>query len=215
MDTFVRDLRYAVRTLFQMRGVAAVAILTLALGVGATTTMFGVVHAMLLREPPFEDPERIVVLFNTSLSPRDGLQRLRWSFANITVLERIARSFDSVGSFSGPLFTVSGRGEPEHVDGETASRGYFDALRVRPIAGRLFTAEESTPATATPIALVGERFWRRTLGGDHSALGSTITVNDVALTIVGILPETFAGISGKAEIWIAPPMAARLYYADI
>jgi putative ABC transport system permease protein len=214
METFARDLRYAVRAWFQTRGVAAIAILTLALGVGATTTMFGIVHAMLLREPPFERPERIVVLFNTSVSPRDGLQRLRWSFANISELERIARSFDSVGSFSGPLLTVSGRGEPEPVDGETVSRGYFDALRIRPIAGRLFTATETTPAVAAPIVLIGARFWKRTLGGDPSALGSAIIVNDIPLTIVGILPETFDGLSGKADIWIAPSMAAQLYYAE-
>ena len=123
METFVRDLRYAVRTLLHMRGVALVAILTLALGIGATTTMFSVVYAMLLRPAPFADPERLVILFNTSLTPRDGLQRLRWSLAHITELERVATSFDSVGSFTGPLFSVSGRGEPEYVDGETVSRG--------------------------------------------------------------------------------------------
>jgi len=78
MDAFARDLRYAVRTLLHMRGVAVVAILTLALGIGATTTMFSVVHAMLLRQPPFADPERLVILFNTSVTPREGLQRLRW-----------------------------------------------------------------------------------------------------------------------------------------
>ena len=87
-------------------------------------------------------------------------------------------------------------------------------LHIRPIAGRLFTAEECTPATSAPVALIGARLWKRTFGGDPAALGSTITVNDAPLTIVGILPETFDGMSGKAEIWIAPPMAARLYYAE-
>src|SRR5882672_1465297 len=142
METFARDLQYAVRTLLRMRGVAVVAILTLALGIGATTTMFSVVYAMLLMPPPFAEPNRLVILFNTSVTPRDGLQRLRWSLPNITELERVATSFESVGSFTGPLFTVSGRGEPEYVDGETVSRGYFQALRVRPVAGRLFTAPE-------------------------------------------------------------------------
>ena len=122
METFARDLRYAMRTLARMRGVAVIAVLTLALGIGATTTMFGVVHGMLLRPPPFADPDRLVILFNTSVTPRDGLQRLRWSLQNITELERTATSFDSVGSFSGPLLTLSGRGEPEHVDAETVTR---------------------------------------------------------------------------------------------
>src|ERR1700704_5819689 len=103
MEGFVRDLRYAVRTLVHMRGVALVAILTLAIGIGATTTMFSVVYAMLLMPPPFAEPDRLVILFNTSATPRDGLQRLRWSLPNITELERVATSFESVGSFTGPL----------------------------------------------------------------------------------------------------------------
>src|SRR5471030_2589217 len=116
MDTLVRDLRYASRTLLRMRGGASVAILTLALGIGATTTMFSVVYATLLRPLPFADPDRLVILFNTSVTPRDGLQRLRWSMRNITELERATSSFESVGSFSGPLFTLSGHGEPEPID---------------------------------------------------------------------------------------------------
>jgi predicted permease len=214
MDTFARDLRYAVRTLLRMRGVAVVAILTLALGIGATTTMFSVVSALLLRPPPFVDPDRLVILFNTSVTPRDGLQQLRWSMSNITELEQVATSFDSVGSFSGPLLTLSGRGEPEHVNGETVSRGYFQALRVNPIAGRIFSADEGSATGAQPVAVISTRLWRRKFGGEPGVLGSPMTVNDVPLTIIGILPEGFRGLSGKAELWIPPPMAARLYYSE-
>jgi putative ABC transport system permease protein len=214
MDTFVRDVRYAVRSLLRMRGVAVVAVLTLALGIGATTTMFSVVYAMLLRPPPFVEPHSLVILFNTSLTRRDGLQRLRWSMPNIADLERTATSFEHIGSFSGPLLTISGQGEPEHVEGETVSRGYFDALRVTPIAGRLFTAGESAPTGAQPVAIVSERLWQRKLAGDPTAVGRTMIVNDVPLTIVGILQDGFAGLSGKAQLWIPPPMAARLYYSE-
>ena len=93
MESLARDLRYAIRTLIRMRGVASVAILTLALGIGATTTMFSVVYALLLRPPPFADPDRLVILFNTSTTPRDGRQRLRWSMANIAELEQTTSSF--------------------------------------------------------------------------------------------------------------------------
>ena len=214
METFVRDLRYAVRTLLRMRGVAIVAILTLALGIGATTTMFSVVYALLLRPPPFADPDRLVVLFNTSVTPRDGLQRLRWSMPNITELGRAATSFDSIGSFTGPLFTISGRGDPEHVDGETVSRGYFQALHVVPIAGRVFTDDESSPAGTQPVAVISTRLWKRKFASDRAALDGTMIVNDVPMTVIGILPEGFAGLSGKAELWVPPPMAARLYYSE-
>jgi len=214
MEAFAGDLRYAVRTLRRMRCVAVVAILTLALGIGATTTMFSVVYAVLLMPPPFAEPDRLVVLFNTSVTPREGLQRLRWSLPNITELERVATSFESVGSFTGPLLTVSGRGEPEYVDGETVSRGYFQALRVQPVGGRTFTVDESAAPGGSAVALIGTRLWKRALGGDPGALGATLIVNDEPLTIIGILPDGFTGLSGKAEIWIAPPMAARLYYAE-
>ena len=123
-------------------------------------------------------------------------------------------SFESVGSFTGPLFTLSGHGDPEHIDGETVSRGYFKALRVSPIAGRLFIADETSAGGAEPVAVISARLWKRKLAADPASVGSTITVNDVALTIIGILPEGFWGLSGKAELWIPPPMAARLYYAE-
>jgi putative ABC transport system permease protein len=214
METFGRDLRYAVRTLLRMGGVAVVAILTLALGIGATTTMFSVVYAMLLRPLPFSDPDRLVILFHTSVTPRDGLQRLRWSLPNITGLEQVATSFESVGSFTGPLFTMSGHGDPEHIDGETVSRGYFQALRVSPVAGRLFSAEESSAAGTQPVAIISTRLWKRKFASDPSSVGGPTSVKEVPLTIIGILPEGFAGLSGKAELWIPPPMAARLYYAE-
>src|SRR6476660_1416349 len=214
METFARDLRYAVRAMTRMRGVAVVAVLTLALGIGATTTMFSVVYALLLRPAPFPDPERLVILFNTSVTPRDGLQRLRWSLSNTVELERMAASFESMGSFTGPLLTLSGQGDPEHADGETVSRGYFQTLRVNPIAGRVFRADECSAGGAQPVALISSRLWKRRFAGDPAALGRTMTVNDVPLTIIGIMTDGFAGLSGKAELWIPPPMAARLYYAD-
>jgi putative ABC transport system permease protein len=214
MDTFAHDLRYAARTLMHMRGVAIVAILTLSLGIGATTTMFSVVHALLLRQPPFANAERLVILFNTSASPREGLRQWRWSLANISELGRVAASFDAVGSFTGPLLTVSGRGEPEHVNGETVSGGYFYALSIRPAAGRLFSAAEDAAPGAPPVALISARLWNRRLAGDPAILGTTMIVNDVPLTIIGILPDGFAGLSGKADLWITPPIAARLYYGD-
>jgi predicted permease len=214
MESLARDLRYAIRTLIRMRGVASVAILTLALGIGATTTMFSVVYALLLRPPPFADPDRLVILFNTSTTPRDGLQRLRWSMANIAELEQTTSSFENVGSFTGPLFTLSGQGDPEHIDGETVSRGYFLALRVTPIVGRLFSAEESSPRGTEAVALIGDRLWTRKFARDPAIVGRTIVVDDVPLTVIGVLPEGFAGLSGKAAIWIPPAMAPRLYYSE-
>src|ERR1044072_1322833 len=109
MDTFARDLQYALRSLLRMRGVALTAILALALGIGATTTRYSVVCSLLSRPPPCADASRLVILFNTSVTPRDGLQRLRWSMRNISELERTASTRDSLGSFTGPLLPLSAR----------------------------------------------------------------------------------------------------------
>ena len=111
---------------------AIVAILTLALGIGATTTMFSVVYARLLRPAPFVDSGRLVILFNTSVTPTDGLVRLRWSMPNVGALRSSSTSFETVASFTGALLSTSGNGDPEHIEGEVVSSDYFQTLRVTP-----------------------------------------------------------------------------------
>ena len=212
-DTLAQDLRYAVRGLVRMRSVALVAIATLALGIGATTTMFSVVYGALLRPLPFTDPDRLVILFHTQVTPRDGLARLRWSRPHIKDLQATVRSFDHIASFSSTLVATSGDGDPEHLDGEVVSPEYFRALRVTAFAGRTFTAEEDT-IDADPATVISARLWRRRFAADPAVVGKTMIINDAPLTIVGILPDGFAGLSGRAEFWIPPPMAARLTYAE-
>ncbi|MEP6917411.1 MAG: ABC transporter permease, partial [Acidobacteriota bacterium] len=214
MHTIGRDLRHAVRALLQMRGTAMIAVLTLALGIGATTTMFSVVYALLFRPPPFDAPERLVILFKTSQGPRDGLVRWRWSMPDIEALRATVSSFASVASFTGPLLSTSGRGDPAHLEGEAVSSDYFRTLRIAPAVGRAFGPADDTRAGAQPVALIGWRVWQQTFAADPAALGATIVVNGLPLTIVGIMPKGFTGLSGKAELWISPPMAARLTYAE-
>jgi predicted permease len=199
--------------LFRMRGSAILAILALALGIGATTTMFGVVDAMIFQPPPFAGSARLTVLFNTRTTPRDGLTRLRWSMSNIESLRSSASSFEDVASFSSALLSISGRGEPEYVQGEVVSPEYFRTLRVTPVSGRAFDAEEGTLAGRQPVAMIGGKLWQRKFGTPFTS-GATIVINSVTLTVLGIMPEDFRGLSGKAELWIPPPMAARLTYAD-
>ena len=215
METFARDLRYAVRSLLRMRGVAVVAILTLALGIGATTTMFSVVYAMLLRPAPFADPERLVILFNTSVTPRDGLQRLRWSLPNITELER-------VGDVVRERRVVHRAAVHAQRTRRSGARRRRDRVaRLLPGAAREADRRPRVHAPTKARRPARSR-WRSSARGCGSgslaaippSLGRTMVVNDVPLTIVGILPDGFAGLSGKAELWIPPPMAARLYYAE-
>src|SRR5207237_7824616 len=142
MDGILRDLRYAIRGLVRMRGGAAIAIAALALGIGATTTMFAVVYAALVRPLPFDEPERLVMLYVTRATPKEGLVRLRWSRPVLTHLDRTT-SFDAIASFSAATIAVSGdAAAPEQVDGEIVSPLYFRTLHVAPEAGRAFLAEE-------------------------------------------------------------------------
>ena len=197
-----------------MRGVAAVAILMLALGISATTTMFSVVYAALLRPLPFSEPDRLVIVYNMRVTARDGTQRLRWSWPHIVELQRTVTTIESVASLTGPSIGISGDGDAEQIDGEVVSSRYFEALRVAPTAGRTFSHEEDTLAGAQAVAIVSDRLWRRRYNADPALVGNTIRVNDVPLTVVGIMPRGFAGLSGKADLWMPPPMAARLSYND-
>jgi predicted permease len=214
MDTLIRDLTYAVRTLLRMRGTALVAIATLAIGIGATTTMFSVVYASLLRPVPFAEGDRLVILFNTQVTPRDGLMRLRWSWPHIVELQKTLTSYEAMASFTSPLVAISGDGDPEQISSEVVSHAYFAALRVAPIAGRVFGPEEDTAAGAQPVTIISSRLWKRRFAGDPAMVGRTLRVNDVPLTVIGIMPDGFAGLSGKSELWVSPPMSARLSYAD-
>src|SRR6185503_20355907 len=224
METILQDLRYAVRTLARTRGVAIVAIVTLALGIGATTTMFSVVYAALLRPPPFTEPDRLVMLYVTRTTPRDGLVRLRWSRPVIAVLEDLVQargrpagvsSFEAIASVTGASVALSGGTfVPEQIDGELVSPGYFSTLRIAPSAGRTFLAEDDRVPGAPPLAIVSDRLWRRRFAADPSLVGRTVRVSDVPLTVIGIAPPGFLGITGKADLWMPRTMAPTLTYSD-
>ncbi|HMF92927.1 MAG TPA: ABC transporter permease, partial [Vicinamibacterales bacterium] len=214
MEHVARDLRAAVRTLLRTRGVSSAAILTLALGIGATTTMFAVGYAALWRPLPFDDPDSLVLLYVTRTTPRDGLVRLRWSRPIIEQLNNTT-SFESIASFSSATIAVAGgAGMPEQIDGEIVSPLYFRAMRVSPNAGRAFLPGEDAAPGAHPVAIVSDRLWRRRFNADPSLVGGTIRVNDVALTVVGIMPIAFAGLSGTADVWMPRTMAPALTYSD-
>lgn len=209
------DLRYSVRSLIRMRGIAAIAIGSLALGIAATTTMFSAAYAALLRPLPFVESERLVMLFTTHTSPREGFVLSRWSTPLIDTLATSVASYQSIASFTAPLLSLSGgNGEPEQIDGEIVSPDYFSTLRVAPALGRTFIAsEDRTPGDAM-VAVLSDRLWRARYGADPSIIGRPVRVNDVPLTVIGIMPSGFAGLSNKARLWIPRMMAPRLTYTD-
>jgi putative ABC transport system permease protein len=213
MTAFWQDVRYAVRTLRAMRGSAVVAMLTLALGIGATTTMFSVVYAALLRPIPFSEPDRIVMPYLTHTTPRGYDDRTRFSFLELQALVAQSRSFESVAPFSRTSISVEVP-DAQQLNGEVVAPAYFDLLRVRAAQGRVFTPDENVEPGRNPVLLISDRLWRTELEANPNIIGKPLAVNGVPLAVIGIMPEGFLGLSGRADVWIPMVMAPRLTYAE-
>jgi putative ABC transport system permease protein len=210
MDTALQDLRFGIRTLARMPGFALTAALTLGIGIAATTTMFSLAYAVLFRPLPFERSSELMLLQVTRTSPRFGTERARWSYPEIQDLPAALTAFESLGSFTLANVNVTGGESNEQLDAEAAASGYFRVVRAPAAAGRVFDAADEH----RPVALISDRLWRRRFGSDPAILGRAIVLNDVPLTIVGVMPPGFAGLTGRADVWFPPPMAAELTYRD-
>ena len=184
MERFLSDLRYAARGLARSPGFSAIAILTVALGIGAATTVFSVIDAALLRPVPMPEPDRLVMVYSTSR----GGNRDSVSYLNYLDWAEESRAVQELAAFRGERFTLTGRGLPEPILGTRASANLLAVLGVEPLRGRMFRPEEDRRGQ-TGVALLGEAFWRRRFSADESVLGQTITLNGRGHTIVGIMPE--------------------------
>ena len=155
-----------------MRGVAAMALASLALGIAATTTMFSAAYAALFRPVPFAEPGRLVMLFTTHTTPREGLVLSRWSRPLIgTLVASVTRTNRSRPIPPALISLSGGSGDPEQIDGEIVSPGTFETLRVAPAAGRTFTPDEDRAAGDAPVAVLSDRLWRARYGADPAMVG--------------------------------------------
>jgi predicted permease len=195
---FAQDLRIAFRLLRKSPGFAAVAILTLALGIGANTAMFSVVEGVLLAPLPYREPDRLVlILENNQVFSRDAI-----SYPNFLDWQRGARSFDGLSAAmlnEGIDWTAPG--EPEHVNGGYVSAGFFATLGAKPALGREFVPQEDERGGA-PVAVISNRLWRERFSGDPDALGKSVTLGGAAYTIVGILPANFRFVLDDADVYL-------------
>ncbi|MGH7555804.1 MAG: ABC transporter permease, partial [Longimicrobiales bacterium] len=202
------------RSLGRARALSGAVVLTLALGVAAMTITFGVVNAALLRQPPFHDAGRLLML-NLHRNPEgEPPWQERWSFARFELLRASQRSFEQVASYSPASLTLSGTADAELVQGESVSASYFQLLRVEPVRGHLFNEAEDDPARPTPVVVIGHRLWTRRWSADPSIIGRTIRINSVPLTVIGVLPGEFAGLSGRAELWFPRTMSPQITYDE-
>jgi putative ABC transport system permease protein len=205
LDQLLQDIRYAARTLRKNLGFAAVAVLALALGIGANTAMFSVVYGILLRPLPYPDADRIAVIYMHWL-PWDN-PRGNMSMADFLDWKSQATSFEepSLYATAGQRFDLTGNGASEQVYGASATAGFFTTLRALPILGRTFLPGEDRPGSAR-VAVIGASLWQRRFGGRADVLGQPITLNGVPCSVVGVMPAGFHFPLADSEVWTNLPL---------
>jgi len=201
MSGVIQDLRYAVRQVRKAPGFAAVAVVTLALGIGANTSIFSVVNGVLLRSLPFPDSDRLVRVWHTPpQSSFPGISTFTISPANFLDWQNQNHVFSSMAIYGYRGFTLTGGDKAEQVDASGVSAEFFSTLAVQPMLGRVFSTEEDQPGQSQ-VAVVSEGFWQRRYGRNEGLVGSTLQLNDKNYTVVGIMPAGFR-FPGEFEIWL-------------
>ena len=201
MKTLWQDLQYGVRMLLKHRGVSVIAVLTLALGIGANTAIFSVVNAVLLNPLPYREPDRLVSLWESV----PGHGRWRAAPANFFDWKKQNTVFEDVAAFGSSSVTLTGDGEPEQLIGTRVSSGYFSVVGVEPFLGRPFTTEEHEPGKGK-VVILGHAFWQRRYGSDRTIINRSITLDGASYTVVGVMPP------GIYPVW--PTTSGRITFDE-
>jgi predicted permease len=186
MGTLIQDVRYAIRMLGKNPSFALIAVLTLALGIGANTAIFSVVNGVLLRPLSYPQPDQLVALSEKSIN----FESSSISYPNFLDWQRSNSTFASLAAYRSDNFSITGSGEAERVRVAMISQGFFEILGVSPVRGRLFTRDEDRLGSA-PRTLISEGLWRRKFGSAPDILGKSITMNGDGYTVIGIVPAAF------------------------
>lgn len=192
VESTSQDVRYALRVLRKNPGFTAVAVMTLALGIGASTAAFSLVDAVLLQPLPYPNAKRAVMLWGES-PPGSyyGAFDMPWAAQEYTMFARMQRSFGNLGAFRKKTFNLTGSGAPELEEGVEVSGGFFPALGSAPLLGRTVSAADDVPGHEH-VAVLSEWLWRTRYGGDRGIVGRTIDVNGSPMTVIGVMPASFA-----------------------
>jgi predicted permease len=207
MESFWKDLRYGARMLAKKPGFTTIAVLTLALGIGANTALFSVVDAILLKKLPVKEPERLLLLGSLAgktfspgsysgsnmRDPVSGLTSMTsFPYQSFARMREQESALSDLFAFSNVSVNVNADGQAEVVAGQTVSGNYYEGLRVEALLGRMLT-DEDDKAGATPVAVISHRYWQRRFGGDPDIVGRQVNINNIAFTIVGVSPRGFDG----------------------
>jgi predicted permease len=214
METLWQDIRYALRTIVRNPGFAAVAILSLALGVGANTTIFTLLNAALLAPLPVERPSELAAVYTLDQGTIGGFgNQGPISYLNFKDLRERNESFADMAAYSFPnQVSVIPASAPQQAFAELVTGNYFSVLGVKAAKGRVFTAAEDTTPGGAPVIVISHGFWQRRLGGDPAAVGKVMPLNGTGFTIIGITPEGFKGINSliSPDMWVPSMMYAQM-----
>jgi putative ABC transport system permease protein len=192
----IQDMKYALRWFRKNPGFAALAIVTLALGIGVNTAMFSVVNAVILQPLPFSEADRIVWMAETGPEIKD-----RWiSYPNFRDWRTRNQSFEAMSTFRGWSMNLTGTGEPENFDARMVGADYFKVMRTTPLLGRDFTEQDDQPGAAA-VTILSYPFWQKRFAGDPNIVGKDIVLDDNPYTVIGVMPESFSH-QGPPPLWV-------------
>jgi predicted permease len=213
VETIWHDVRYGMRVLSKNLGFTCVAVLTLAIGIGANTGVFSLAYQLLLRQLPVYHPEELVILRSPGLVHGsfhfDGDISSAFSYPMYRDLRNSAHSFSGLLARFPATFSIAGRGFSERMHGELVSGNYFEVLGIRPAVGRLFSMQDETTRGANPVAVLGYGYWLDRFGGRPDVINSQININGVSLTIVGVSPPGFHGVQNGLPSDIFIPLTMK------
>ncbi|HST20872.1 MAG TPA: ABC transporter permease, partial [Blastocatellia bacterium] len=193
METFIQDLRYGIRTLLKRPAFTAIAVLSLALGIGANTTIFSLIYSVLLRPLAVEEPDRLAAITNDVVSyPR---------YKDFRDQNEV---FESFAAFAPRSLSMGREGKPELVSADAVSGNYFDVVGVKAALGRTFVAEEDQTSSGPAVAVLSYGLWQRSFGSDRQIIGKTLALNGQSFDIIGVAPRDFRGVSlaYSPDLWI-------------
>jgi predicted permease len=204
METLWQDLRYGVRTLLKKPGFTLIAVLAIALGIGANTAIFSVVNGVLLRPLPFKDPDTLARLYEEN--SEHSFFRQSATYPNFNDWREQNTAFEAMAAYVSGAANLTGRAEPERVQAAAVTADFFTVLRVEPVLGRTIQIDEAKPGGPN-VAVLSYRFWQSHYGGDTEALGQALTLDGDPYTVVGVMPRE-AQWPDAAELWV--PLTADL-----
>ncbi len=210
LESLYADVRYALRILRKAPGFTTIAILTLALGIGANTAIFSVVQGILLAPLPYSEPERLVLVWQYNLKLKHPISV---SYPDFLDWQRNADSFKQMAAYDSQDRNLTAPGMPVHVNGEEISSGFLSMLGIKPILGREFSPDEDKQGGA-PVVLISNRLWRNRFAGSVEALGKPVTLDGVDYMIAGVLPADFRLFGDEAEVYTPLGQGDPLIYGD-